>query len=333
MNRNGIWMSKVPNKSFVCPHCNKRFQWTTEIADRKAQCPACHKRIRIPTVPGRIAEAVDPLPQTPKPQQPKHESGTYELDLTGVDETIVEPPPTPAQQAAAQTGRCPACNQSIKPDAVICIKCGYNLKKGKRIKTAVAEGEAAVAAEAGGGAMPAIGASPVASALMDREDEAGTNKFIELWLPLGLILLGITVRFIQQIYFTGSASAGVTSAAIYVGIDLALTIPLLLTAMIIAVKLLDVAFGPLGPALFKMAAVVLGPAAIGSIVAFLIGGADGNIAGMFAGLFVSFIAYWGLISLLFELDGIESMYFIAIITALNWIVTIFVIGMVLSLFG
>lgn len=126
------------SKSFTCPHCRKRFQWVTKIADRRARCPNCDKRIRIPTVPGRVAEAIDPLPQTP-PAGPKPEADTYELDLTGIDESIVEAPPSPAQQAAAKTGRCPACNQSINPSAIICIKCGYNLKKGKRMQTQVAD--------------------------------------------------------------------------------------------------------------------------------------------------------------------------------------------------
>ena len=142
---------------------------TTKIADRKAQCPSCHKRIRIPTVPGRVAEAVDPLPEQPKPEA-KDESNTYELDLTGIDETIVEPPPTPAQQAAAQTGRCPACNQSIKPGAVICIKCGYNLKKGKRMQTAVTDPDAPVdTSNLPGGGMPGIGSSSVLLALEEGE--------------------------------------------------------------------------------------------------------------------------------------------------------------------
>ncbi len=326
MMRNGVRMSKVPGKSFTCPHCGKRFQWTTDIADRKAQCPACHKRIRIPTVPGRVADAVDPLPQAPKAPARKQESGTYELDLTGIDETIVEPPPTPAQQAAAQTGRCPACNQPIKPDAVICIKCGYNLKKGKRMQTAIAQGEAAEGAAPAGG-MPSAGTSPIAAALDGREDEASASKFVDLWLPLGLIILGVVVQFIEQLYFTGNAATGIVSAAIYVGVNLLLTIPLLLVGMIIAVKLLDVAFGPLFQALFKLAAVVLGPAAIGAIIAYLIGG----IMGSFAGGFFSFVVYWSLISVLFDLDGMESLYLIIIVMVLEYAVSLFLLGMILSL--
>lgn len=325
-------MSKGNSKSFICPHCNKRFQWTTRIADRKAQCPSCGKRIRIPTVPGRVAEAVDPLPESNKHDTPPA-SDTYDLDLTGIDETIVEAPPTPAQQAAAQTGRCPACNQSISRGAVICIKCGYNLRKGKRLQTTVAQGDAApktgaLPASIAGSALASVGGvSPVTGALENREDEAGTSRFVDLWLPLDLIVLGVVVSFIEQFYFTGNAATGVAAAAVHVGVNLALILPMLLVAMVIAVKLLDVAFGPLGQALFKLAAVVLGPAAIGSIIAFLIGG----LMGQFVGGFASFCIYWGLISVLFDLDGMESFYLIIIISVLNYIVTLFVLGMILSL--
>lgn len=324
-------MSMGTSKSFICPHCNKRFQWTTRIADRKAQCPSCSKRIRIPTVPGRVAEAIDPLPETHKPQ-PQPDEDTYDLDLTGIDESVAEPPPTPAQQAAAQTGRCPACNQSINPGAVICIKCGYNLRKGKRLQTTVAEGAdvqtGALPASIAGSTLAAVGGSgAVSGALADREDEAYASSFINLWLPLGLIVLGLVVRFIEQMYFTGDAAAGAVRAAIYVGVDLALTIPMLLAAMIIAVKLLDVAFGPLGQALFKLSAVVLGPAAIGAIISYVIG----DLIGLFVGGFASFCIYWALISILFDLDGMESLNLIVIITVLKYIVTLFIMGLIMSL--
>jgi DNA-directed RNA polymerase subunit RPC12/RpoP len=324
-------MSQGPHKSFTCPHCRKRFQWVPKIADRKARCPSCDKRIRIPMVPGRVAEAIDPLPESHQPD-PQPESDTYDLDLTGIDESIVEAPPTAAQQAAAQTGRCPACNQSINPGAVICIKCGYNLKKGKRLQTSVADGDAPDTPPAPdvtlpGSALASIAASPIAQALQGREDEAGDGRFVNLWLPLILIVLGIGVRLIEQLYFTGNATAGFVAAATYIGVDLVLTIPLLLMAMILAVKILDVAFGPLGQALFKMVAVVLGPAGIGAIITYLIGG----LMGEFAGGIVSFCAYWALLSVLFDLEGLEALYLIIIISVLQYVVALFLIGLVLSL--
>ena len=320
-------MSQGSSKNFMCPHCRKRFQWSPKIADRKAQCPSCAKRIRIPMVPGRIAEAIDPLPET-HVDQPQDQSDTYDLDLTGIDESIVEAPPSAAQKAAAQTGRCPACNQSINPGAVICVKCGYNLKKGKRMQTAVADGDAPAPgpakAAALSGAMASIGTSPISRALDDHEDEAGASRFVDLWLPLILIVVGLVVKFVEQLSFATNPTEGVVGAAIAVGVDLAVNIPLLLIGMILAVKLLDVAFGPLGQALYKMVAVVIGPTALGAIIAYLIGG----IMGDFVGWFVAFGAYWTLLSILFDLEGIEALYLIGILWVLNY-AAVLVIGVIL----
>ncbi len=325
-------MSQGSSKSFTCPHCHKRFQWSTQIADRKAQCPSCAKKIRIPTVPGRVAEAVDPLPQSHQRTEPTPESDTYDLDLTGIDESIVEAPPSAAQKAAAQTGRCPACNQSINPGAVICIKCGYNLKKGKRIQTAVADGDAPSPGKGQGSAaissaMAAIGTSPISRALEDHDDEVGSSRFIDLWLPLILIVVGLTVRFIEQLSFAANPTEGVVGAVIAIGVELAINIPMLLVGMILAVKLLDVAFGPLGMALYKMVAVVIGPTALGAIIAYLIGG----IMGAFVGWFVTFGVYWTLLSVLFDLEGLEALYLIVILWVLDYLVALFIVGLLLGL--
>jgi len=311
-------MSQGSSKSFTCPHCKKRFQWSTQIADRKAQCPNCAKKIRIPTVPGRVAEAVDPLPQSQK-TAPKPESNTYDLDLTGIDESIVEAPPSAAQQAAAQTGRCPACNQSINPGAVICIKCGYNLKKGRRMQTAVADGDApntgpATESKALSGAMAAIGTSPISRALEDHDDEVDSSRFIDLWLPLILIVVGLAGEIVSQLFLYPDTTSSIGHVLIAVGIELVIRVPLLLFAMVVAVKLLDVAFGPLGQALLKLCAVVLGPSAIVAGIALLFGG---GLMGLLFGLILAVFFYWILIHILFDLDATETIMFIVIIAIIN----------------
>ena len=325
-------MSQGTSKNFTCPHCRKRFQWSTKIADRKAQCPSCSKRIRIPMVPGRIADAIDPLPKT-HVEQPQAESDTYDLDLTGVDESVVEPPPSAAQQAAAQTGRCPACNQSINPGAVICVKCGYNLKKGKRMQTAVADGDAPAPGPGKGiaglsTAMPGIASSAISRALDDKEDEVGSGLFKDLWLPLILIIAGLAGEFISQLFFYADTAPTVVSVLISVGVELAVRVPLMLVAMIVAVKLLDVAFGPLGQALLKLCAVVLGPSAIVGAIALLTGG---GLVGLLFAVILSIGFYWLLIHILFDLDGTETILFIIIITIINRVAEIAIVTIISSL--
>jgi len=86
---------------------------------------------------------------------------------------------------------------------------------------------------------------------------------------------------------------------------------------IAAAKLLDLSFGPLGPALFKMVAIILGPSAIGTITTFAIG----NFMGFFVGSMVALIVYWPLVSMLFDLDGADAFYVIIIIWIVRYVST------------
>jgi DNA-directed RNA polymerase subunit RPC12/RpoP len=317
-------MSQGASKSFICPHCSKRFQWTTRIADRKAQCPSCHKRIRIPTVPGRVAEAVDPLPESHK-HKPKPQSDTYDLDLTGVDESIVEAPPTPAQQAAAETGRCPACNQSINPGAVICVKCGYNLKKGKRLQTAVADEDSPQATAAlpkalANSALANIsGTSAIAQALENREDEYKPNKIVDLWIPIGMILLGLFATFagcwlVQDYLPFEDKFDWRLYALISYPIQLFIMVPILLIAATMTVRTLSTSFGPLGPGMLKLTAITMGPMAIADILAAVLVPAaiaialQGIIAaiGMFFAFYIIFSAPF--LFMMFDLEYMDIMF-------------------------
>ncbi len=314
-------MSKGSSKSFICPHCSKRFQWTTRIADRKAQCPSCHKRIRIPTVPGRVAEAVDPLPETHK-SRPKTDSNTYDLDLTGIDESIVEPPPTPAQQAAAETGRCPACNQSIKPGAVICVKCGYNLKKGKRLQTDVADDGTPQASgklpeSLANSAMANIsGTSSIAQALESREDEYKPSQLVDLWIPIGMIVLGLFITFggcwLFQNYLPFENDLDWRlHALISYPIQLVVMAPLMLIAATVTVKVLDTSFGPLGTGALKLTAITMGPVAVADVlVAVLVPAAmELSILAAFGMYFTIYIVLAApFIFLMFDLEYMEVMF-------------------------
>lgn len=317
-------MSKGPSKSFICPHCSKRFQWTTRIADRKAQCPSCNKRIRIPTVPGRVAEAVDPLPETHK-SKPKHESGTYELDLTGIDESIVEAPPTPAQQAAAETGRCPACNQSIKTGAVICVKCGYNLKKGKRLQTDVANEDSPQAvgklpdALANSALANIGGTSSIAKALENREDEYKPSKIVDLWIPIVMIVMGLFITFggcwlFQNYLPLKDQLDWRLHALISYPIQLFVMVPLMLIAATMTVRTLSTSFGPLGPGVLKLTAITMGPLAIADILAAVLVPATIQIAiqgiiaaiGMYFAFYIIFCAPF--LFMMFDLEYMEVMF-------------------------
>jgi hypothetical protein len=92
---------------FNCPACGKSFRWKPEIAGRSAKC-ACGSKLVVPKdAPAATAPA----------------------------------PPPPIVKAAAPTTNCPICKASVPKDAVLCVKCGYNFKTGKRLAAVVVESD------------------------------------------------------------------------------------------------------------------------------------------------------------------------------------------------
>ncbi len=305
----GVSMSMGTSKSFICPHCNKRFQWTTRIADRKAQCPSCAKRIRIPTVPGRVAEAIDPLPPAEPKRGSEPASDTYDLDLTGIDESVAEPPPTPAQQAAAQTGRCPACNQSINPSAVICIKCGYNLRKGKRLQTTVAEGTdeqtgALPASIAGSALASAAGSGAVSGALADREDDLSDNRLQDIYLPATILAIGLLWRVVRDLMLT---DLGFKYMLERTALEAFFILPLICCGSVLIAMMLSTTFGSLSTTLLKLAAIVVAPEIFGDLMEMWLGA---GFAWGFPGIFliapIYFGMYFGTFTYFFDLDPTEA---------------------------
>lgn len=323
---------------FACPGCGKRFRWNAEIAGRKVRCTRCNLKMRIPAAAGATAEALETPAPPAEPSQPDAGSdAAYDLSL---DNDLAGLAPTaPVSPVAANGDRCPSCNSSVKPGAVICINCGFNLQAGTKMQTRVetdadaddADSRPAASTPSASGAAAALATprSGVVAALENRADDTAASTMVNLWLPLGLIIVGLGMTFAEHMYFSDSALQGATQAILGVGIELAIQIPLLLFAVTLAAKALGVSFGPMGQAVFKLVAVILGPSAIGGIVTLLVGG----IAGSFAGGMASFIFYWILLSVLFDLEGLDTLYVIIIIWAVQFLAGFLMVVILLSIFA
>ena len=89
-------------RAFQC-QCGKTFNWTPEKAGKHAPCPGCKQTITIPQQQHTFEH--NPQPTIPVPNL------------------------------------CPACENPLQPNAVICIECGYNTKTGKQLTTKVEPAE------------------------------------------------------------------------------------------------------------------------------------------------------------------------------------------------
>ncbi len=79
--------------------CGKQFSVKDELAGKRGKCPTCGQALTVPP-------AAPPVPQRKGP------------------------PPPPAANA------CPTCREALKPNAVICLNCGLDLRTGKQLPAA-----------------------------------------------------------------------------------------------------------------------------------------------------------------------------------------------------
>lgn len=108
--------------------------------------------------------------------------------------------------------------------------------------------------------------SPVALALLNREDDAAESSLRERWLPIILLVICWPLHLIIWHLFLGDVSRLVITASIEIAVQLFIFLPAMFGSLVLAARLLDVVLGPVPAMLWKMAALVLGPAAIADVL-------------------------------------------------------------------
>lgn len=160
--------------------CGAAFAAKDELAGRTVACPKCKQPLKIAA------------PQPAAPAAPHANADLFDgLGLAARD---------------TSQPRCPGCAADMPPNAVLCVKCGYNVKLGRRMQTISMSGEAPAAAEAGGhggGVTSMLMARAAAAAEEDAVSEkAKTSVGLPLWVLisglLACILFGVVMTLIPQ---------------------------------------------------------------------------------------------------------------------------------------
>lgn len=110
----------------VCK-CGAQFTAKDALAGKAVKCPKCSQPLRIPSPPAQQQQSQQLSPQQPQqPQLPAAPAG----GLGGLlDDIGFEAPSAP-------TGpKCPSCGEPVPPNAIICVKCGFNSESGQRMHT------------------------------------------------------------------------------------------------------------------------------------------------------------------------------------------------------
>jgi hypothetical protein len=205
-----IAQSTLPMAIKVQCSCGKAFAAKDELAGKTVKCPGCQKPLKIPggAAPAQAAAKPDPAKAAAGKSAPAKSAPAPSATAKsrGDDDdyslSAEEPAPRPKSDLFEEVGLkaapkgtmpCPGCSAPLPPEAVICVKCGYNMKLGRKMKTLSTGGESS------GG----IGHGAVAQDLMDKaaetiegDEDAEASKDREgmpWWVYLVILIVLISI--------------------------------------------------------------------------------------------------------------------------------------------
>ncbi len=89
--------------TFKCPGCGETLEAPEEMAGQEVACPACNQPLTIPSV-----------------------TNDAESEKTVSREAV---------ESEVSGTKCPSCGNILEKESVLCVKCGYHLKLGRKIDT------------------------------------------------------------------------------------------------------------------------------------------------------------------------------------------------------
>ena len=178
--------------------CGKAFAAKDELAGKTVKCPGCQKPLKIPG-PAATPTAAAPQPGAKSAAaKPAAAKSAVAKPSTAKQQAAARPADTPEprdgarlfdeiglQAAAEGTQPCPGCSEPLPIQAVVCVKCGYNTRIGRRMETM----------KVGGESDGPVGHGAVASDLLDKaarvidEDAAEEKKKTREGLPWWVYLI------------------------------------------------------------------------------------------------------------------------------------------------
>ena len=374
----------MANDSVTCPACGKAYRWTERLAGRKVKCKGCESVFRmlasasdgtelVRAASDRAADEPAPPPSppanTPQPSQGPADGGSYELEL---DEPASDSPPAPGAPPVDDgqpTMQCPSCNATIKASAVICIQCGFNLKKGKRLQTQVKAAAAtqtpAEAAPKDAPQAPAKAATPVVggTALKANLERAAAKRALDnemaqdterehyrkdRTIPLILIGVGAFLIFFNALVLVPQVqnpfgSTTVISlivliivALVWAVVKLIVQLPLLLFGLFFMARLFGSSYGTLSVAMLKLLALATFLNGIDFCVNSgldILTGGWGGIGVMMVRFSIAFGVFWALCSSLFEMELVETFVLFCIMIIVPFMVMALIGFVILSSLG
>lgn len=216
---------------------------------------------------------------------------SYDLDIDLEPSQDLPPPAVmpagdilqPVGGAPAAKGSCPSCGQTVKPSAVICLNCGYNIKEGKKLTTQVGDAPAPGGKPAKPGVIPPMGLSTPPPRTSPQADDAESHVFTEFYGPLAVLVAGVlflvlNLGFLAEMAAQAEFEADGQAIAKFLGtpyqpptgrltsflelsleiaFQIILTVPFTLGAIFVMGMIFGTELGHIGPAVLKLAAIIM----------------------------------------------------------------------------
>jgi hypothetical protein len=175
--------------------CGKAFAAKDELAGKTVKCPGCQKPLKIP---GGAAPAKASAKAPAKPSSSVASKSAAPSPAGGMSDLFDE---AGMRAAAKGTMPCPGCGEALAQDAIVCVKCGYNMKLGRKMST-IKTGSESAGGHIGHGAV-AADLMEKAAAVLEGDEEAEATKTTEgmpswVYLVALLILIGIAAYMLNR---------------------------------------------------------------------------------------------------------------------------------------
>jgi hypothetical protein len=319
----------------TCPECGKHYRWKQQYAGQRVKCKACGGTLVMPIIPPDAPLESAAMPRSSDTNHddrqyaldlPDDDAGQYEVDVDESEAGLITP-----------EGRCPNCGQNVKPTAVICLNCGFNLKEGTRLETQVVRDEADP--DPSDAAAPETDRAPK-PALVDGDDD---HKMVEIYVPAGLIIAGIVLILLdsfvlldtQYINDPTATTSSTTLRLIYLaakGIQTGIQVPLLFAGILIIGMLFGTSFSSIGSAILKFLGVALFLTGFGGSIDSLLDRMTGGFGGMAWMLrtSITFPAFWGINAWMFDLEFVEVIILYVVMIFVPAFLMMFVLAMLIA---
>jgi hypothetical protein len=297
----------VAETGMITCQCGRQFRWKQELAGRKARCK-CGQVLTVPATPEEAP--VDDLYALADEDQPAAAAAMKPATKPAAASVAA-----PAASTVGGSGR----KSPAKAPVVIAGAGGTGIAP-----AAVAPTAAASPARV----LPYGGPLPRRFDKDEFKNQLGGEGWREMYLPAGLVLLGLGMQVFQNMYDGGSWRS-FSAALPFVGVSMMFNLVLSFAGVLIVARLLEVSFGAPGPAVLKLAATCLLPPAIAASVGGAVGYDSFFVRTMTSALLLFPLAFLSF-KLLFDLDFDEAVYGVVIIWLVNEWIVVLLVGVLLG---